>query len=345
MTAPQDVPATLNDPDLIAALYDAAAHSHQWFAAWQTLCAAMGAQAGALRRHRGANRGIETLAALNWPMVASTGAQAGACGREQATAGHCDTLPIILRTAANIAGDDGVELVLVWPGPAEGESVHRAQAALTLFGRHIAAALRLEQGLAAERAASAMLTAALDTHPHGVVLVTCDGTVLFANAASRALTQAACMTLGPDLAGIGPMLPHEARRLAELVADVGAGGLGGCTRITPRTGASGFAAIIDPLPVDLLNPASPGQTRLVRISLRDLGATTDTSSALLMELFGLTAAEAGIVPQLISGESVTLIAQSRGASVNTVKSQAAKVLGKTGAANLRALATMISALG
>ncbi len=63
-----------------------------------------------------------------------------------------------------------------------------------------------------------------------------------------------------------------------------------------------------------------------------------------MDLFGLTAAEAAIVPQLLEGDTAHLIAQSRGVSAATVRGQAARVLAKTGAANLRALATMVTAL-
>jgi DNA-binding NarL/FixJ family response regulator len=48
---------------------------------------------------------------------------------------------------------------------------------------------------------------------------------------------------------------------------------------------------------------------------------------------------------LLEGDSITLIAQSRGVSAATVRAQAAKLLEKTGAANLRALASMIAALG
>jgi DNA-binding NarL/FixJ family response regulator len=108
-----------------------------------------------------------------------------------------------------------------------------------------------------------------------------------------------------------------------------------------------LAAIVDPLPLSLAavaQPAGRGQS-LVLITLRDLSATSDSAASHLMDLFGLTAAEAGIVPQLLAGDSVSLIAQSRGVAVSTVKAQAAKVLAKTGAANLRALATMIAALG
>jgi DNA-binding CsgD family transcriptional regulator len=51
------------------------------------------------------------------------------------------------------------------------------------------------------------------------------------------------------------------------------------------------------------------------------------------------------LPQLLAGDSAALIAQSRGVQVATIRTQAARVLAKTGASNLRALASMVAALG
>jgi DNA-binding NarL/FixJ family response regulator len=80
------------------------------------------------------------------------------------------------------------------------------------------------------------------------------------------------------------------------------------------------------------------------VTLRDLTATIDVAPTQLMALFGLTPAEAAIVPQLVEGETAHVIARTRGVTVATVRSQIARVLTKTGATNLRALASMVAAL-
>jgi DNA-binding NarL/FixJ family response regulator len=127
---------------------------------------------------------------------------------------------------------------------------------------------------------------------------------------------------------------------------VGGGRAGGTARISRHAGGPVIAATVEPLPVRLETAlAGRWHRTLVMISLRDLGATADASPALLIDLFGLTAAEAGILPQLLAGDTASMIAQSRGVAVSTVKAQVSKVLAKTGAGNLRALATMISSLG
>jgi DNA-binding CsgD family transcriptional regulator len=218
--------------------------------------------------------------------------------------------------------------------------------ALDGVGRHVAAALRLEAQLAAERSASAIRGAVLDLYPHGVLIANGRGEVLFANVAAHALAAAGGLTLDGGRAALGNLRPAEAARLEALITSVAGGGPGGGARVT-RGELPMLAAIVDPLPLSLAavaQPAGRGQS-LVLITLRDLSATSDSAASHLMDLFGLTAAEAGIVPQLLAGDSVSLIAQSRGVAVSTVKAQAAKVLAKTGAANLRALATMIAALG
>jgi len=98
--------------------------------------------------------------------------------------------------------------------------------------------------------------------------------------------------------------------------------------------------------VAMLPVATPGphERGFVLITLRDLAATADIAACQLMELFGLTAAEAAIVPQLVEGETAHQIAQSRGVTAATVRGQMARILVKTKAANLRALATMVTVL-
>jgi DNA-binding CsgD family transcriptional regulator len=184
-------------------------------------------------------------------------------------------------------------------------------------------------------------SAALDRIRHGAIIVAADGRVLFANDAARKLAESGNFTIGADSAVLSVNHPEERARLAALIADAAAGRGSGSLRITRARPLGMLAALVSPLPIEAGARTEPG---MALVTLRDLAATADIAPAQLMDLFGLTAAEAAIVPQLLEGDTAHLIAQSRGVSAATVRGQAARVLAKTGAANLRALATMVTAL-
>jgi len=204
---------------------------------------------------------------------------------------------------------------------------------------------RLQGQLAAEKLANAICAAALDQQSHGSIIVTATGEIVFANSAAERLARSGGLVLSID--GATCTDKREAALLALLIESAAQGGPGGCTRISRGPKRPILAVTVSPLPVALnADMVSAGSvSSLALVSVRDLGATSDAGQAQLMELFGLTGAEAAIVPQLLSGDSISLIAQSRGVSPATVRAQAARLLDKTGAANLRALASMIAALG
>jgi DNA-binding CsgD family transcriptional regulator len=350
------------NPDLIAGFYAAATHADRWNGALSALCAAFDADQGLLYRQSRPSGLPTVVAARNWP------ASAGRVTLVPPAASRASPAAAILDSLLppQAGGRHIISATVMLDGTAlVGMGLHRQvdaphfteadRDALDGVGQHVAAALRLEALLEAERTACAIRSAALDQYAHGVLIATGSGTLVFANQAARAIAAAGGLVLGHGPACIGRMRPDEASKLEALITSVAGGGMGGCARIT-RAGMPVVAAIVEPLPAGMADPAliaglrasgldDAAGERLALISLRDLGATTDAAASYLIDLFGLTAAEAGIVPQLLAGETVSLIAQSRGVAVSTVKTQAAKVLAKTGAANLRALTTMISALG
>jgi DNA-binding CsgD family transcriptional regulator len=357
------------DPDLIAGFYAAATHADRWNGALSALCAAFHADKGLLYRQNRPSGSPTVLAARNWPASAGRVVLAApSTPRRSHPASGTSPASAILDSL--LQPQDGarhiISATVLLDGTAlVGMGLHRKtdaphftdadRAALDGVGQHVAAALRLEALLHAERTACAIRGAALDQSGHGVLIATGSGTLIFANQAAWAIAAAGGLVLGHGPACIGRLRPEEAARLEALITSVTGGGVGGCTRIT-RAGLPVVAAIVEPLPAGMADPAliaglraggmdDATGDRLALISLRDLGATMDAAASYLMDLFGLTAAEAGIVPQLLSGESMSLIAQSRGVALSTVKTQTARVLAKTGAANLRALASMISALG
>ncbi len=225
---------------------------------------------------------------------------------------------------------DGTAVGPVPPGTVLAENFSRPST-----GRQV-----VTRGRAGGRAGLAARGAVLDQMSHGAVIVGADQRILFANGAARRLAEHGGLTLGGKSGHLSADRPEEAARLACLVADAASGG-GGSMRLTRNPPHSMLAATVTMLPV--VTPG-PNERGFVLITLRDLAATADIAPCQLMELFGLTAAEAAIVPQLVEGETAHLIAQSRGVAVATVRAQAARILAKTGATNLRALATMVAAL-
>jgi DNA-binding CsgD family transcriptional regulator len=357
------------NPDLIAGFYAAATHADRWNGALSALCAAFNADKGLLYRQSRPSGQPTVVAARNWPAAAGRVILVPqAPPRRAGRAASAGPAPAILDALQPppAGGRHVISATVKLDGTAlVGMGLHRQvgapdfteadRAALDGVGQHVAAALRLQALLDAERTACAIRGAVLDQYAHGVVIATGSGMLIFANRAAGAIAAAGGLVLGQGPACIGRMQPDEAARLEALITSVTGGGMGGCVRIT-RAGLPVVAAIVEPLPAGMADAAliaglraggldDAAGERLALISLRDLGATMDAAASHLMDLFGLTAAEAGIVPQLLSGESVSMIAQSRGVAVSTVKTQAARVLAKTGASNLRALATMISALG
>jgi len=332
----------VQDSDLIAGFYDAAAHPERWINAWNAVCHAFEAEDGVLFEQEHPAAAPRILAATNWD-VATPGLMGEFCLPVDAPAlggfayrsraGHLLTTTVPLEGA----GRAGLGLHRAVTGS---EFASADRTALDTVARHVAAALRLEKLVVEERQASAMLGAALDQYSHGAVIVDAQGAILFANDPALRLAARGGILLGDRGDGLSCDQPEEADRLASLIYRAAVRGEVGSTRVTRRGGRAILAATVAPL------PGAPGaRSRPVLVTVRDLAATSDVAQADLMGLFGLTGAEAAIVPQLLAGDSAALIAQSRGVSVATIRAQAARVLAKTRAANLRALASMIAALG
>jgi DNA-binding NarL/FixJ family response regulator len=359
--------APLSDPGLIAGLYDAATGPAGWSAAGEAIRQAFGAETSVVYRQADSHQP---------PLMLAANQRAPEALRPALPEALRPALPEALRpglfealrpalfddfavtdgggafhtlcATIRLGGEDFARVGLHRPidGTPFTEADRKALEALTL---HIAGALRLHDMVQAtlqeERHASLVRGAALDRSRHGMVIVTAGGAVVFANGAAQRLARHGWISLSPAGLGCGDRV--EAARLAALIRAAAQGAAGGCARISRGPKQPILAATVAPLP---LGPAAdgdltPGRQALALVTLRDLGATSDAGQAQLMALFGLTAAEAAIVPQLLAGDSMPMIAQTRGVSPATVRDQAARLLAKTGAANLRALASMIAVLG
>ena len=353
------------DTDLIAGFYEAATDPAGWNSAWQAVCHAFGADIGLLFQQEGPRARPRMMALTDLTGAAPHG-DAGDVGALSPFAELLESIgyrgifsqwmapfdaacaPSVpthaLGAEIKLAGAARAGLGLRRPrGAPAFESADRF--ALDRISRHLAAALRLENALAQIAVASAARGAVLDQLSHGTVISDATGAIHYANDAALYLAASGGLVFGKAEAGLTCERPAEAAALARLLASAATGGAGGSTRIS-RNRLPILAVTVTPLRVSLSAPVAGKSGRGLALAIiRDLGATSDAPASQLMDLFGLTGAEAGILPQLLAGDSAALIAQSRGVAPATVRAQVARVLSKTGAQNLRALASMIAALG
>jgi DNA-binding NarL/FixJ family response regulator len=335
----------LQHPDLIAHFYEAAARPERWPERWDAalaaLCDAFEAEAGVLF-HQPRAESAPRLLALNPRSAASSTICHDTFLTDSFHAGP-DERGALHRLRASVDLDGGARAGLRLLRPTGAAAFDEGErTALDRVAQHLAAALRLEARLAVERLGSASRGAALDQLRHGALIVTGRSEILFANFAAESMAEGGGLRLGAGRNLVSCADAGEAAALAALVRAAARGRAGGSLRISRGPGKPILAATVTALPLSLA--ADIDATRaLALIIVRDLGATSDAGQAEFMSLFGLTGAEAALVPQLLAGDTASVIAKSRGVSAATVRAQVARILDKTGAANLRALAAMISA--
>jgi DNA-binding CsgD family transcriptional regulator len=136
--------------------------------------------------------------------------------------------------------------------------------------------------------------------------------------------------------------PPEVQALRGLVYAVTHGGAGGMLRVTRRTQPP-LAVLVAPLPTRL-HPAPALAPSLALVLITDPADSPILAAQALQQLFGLTAAEAGVALALVAGRSAEEIAAERGVSVPTVRTQIRQLLAKTGALHLRDLVRLLAGL-
>jgi DNA-binding CsgD family transcriptional regulator len=195
---------------------------------------------------------------------------------------------------------------------------------------HLRHAVALRQRLNhVDMLASAAL-AALDAQRHAILVLDQDAQVLHTNAAADVLLREGD-GLSCTLGKLQAATPAATGWLqAALAKAAGAGGLtvrAATSRLPRRSGRRPLAALVMPFSAE----AHWSLCRQPRILL----CITDPDTALvpsgrqMAELFGLTGAEAALAVDLLAGEDVREIAERRGRSIATVRSQLANLMAKT----------------
>lgn len=234
------------------------------------------------------------------------------------------------------------------------EAVHVRM--LERLAPHLRRAMLLGDRLGREGAGRAVAgLAALDGLAIGVVVVDAALRVRFANAAAEAMAGRdgpyRFVQRTPLDRSIALTATHRAdsAALAALARDVAVeGAAGSAVGLRDASGAPAVAALVSPLPGRMLRASDEPGGRVAGqalVLLRDMRPRRlNLPPGLLIDLFGLTRAEAEVALALVGGETKEAVAASRGARVTTVRTQVRAVLAKTGAANLRDLERLLATL-
>jgi DNA-binding CsgD family transcriptional regulator/PAS domain-containing protein len=208
---------------------------------------------------------------------------------------------------------------------------------------HVQRALQLRRRLGHLETQAQTGFTSLDALALGVVVVTADDAIVFANTTAETLAHSdEGLRLGGRLSGLGAMQPREAQALRGLVYAVTHGGAGGMLRVTRRTQPP-LAVLVAPLPTRL-HPATALAPSLALVLITEPADSHRLAVPALQQLFGLTAAEAGVALALAAGHSAEEIAAERRVSVPTVRTQIRQILAKTGALHLRDLVRLLAGL-
>ncbi|KXU86994.1 hypothetical protein CI15_16685 [Paraburkholderia monticola] len=208
---------------------------------------------------------------------------------------------------------------------------------------------------------SSLGAGALDALPIGVIVVDREMRILYNNAEAAALLSDSQSGLSSGRPRPGTVTsafrlfarhPDDDAQLCRLVAAASRGGAGGGMQIHARPGVSPgdstmLSALVCPALRHLSSSTQPNMgTGVVHgaatVLTRHLLRPSSPPVGLLIDLFGLTRAEAEVAVALAGGVTAEDVARTRRVSLDTVRSQIRTVLRKTGASGLRDFERLIA---
>lgn len=201
---------------------------------------------------------------------------------------------------------------------------------------HLQNMLVMRRHLRMQRTAARITAEALHTVTAGMVICDERARLLFANAAAEALAAEGGIVLPGAGQAIAGSRPEQTTRLRAMVASAARGEPGGALGLHDDNGGR-LLLVVSPLP-GLLGDA-PGRAL---VAIRSERSAFTAEPQMLIALFGLTPAEADLAWSLMQNESLRDIRARRGVSENTVRTQLARVLDKTGTANQRELVRLLA---
>jgi DNA-binding CsgD family transcriptional regulator len=212
---------------------------------------------------------------------------------------------------------------------------------------HMQRSVQLYLRLASVEARCSAAEEALDHLPFGVILVDAGGKVLFLNRSAEAVAAAADgLTVREGM--LSAATSSETRALGRLIAEAAATGTGagtspgGAMALSRPSMSSSLPVLVAPLRGQLTLLADRRAAAAVFVTDSERCATV--SGRRLVELFGLTPAEAQLAVALLAGKRLGRIAADRGVQLPTVRNQLRAVLAKTGTGRQAELVLLLAGL-
>jgi DNA-binding CsgD family transcriptional regulator len=196
---------------------------------------------------------------------------------------------------------------------------------------HLQRAVAVQRHMSQTDLLAAAALDALDTLQQAVLLLADDGGVLHANASAEALLRAADGFAARD-GLLGAATPALTERLHTVIAcaagKCGAPARAGWLRLPRSDGGTALSLLAAPIRQDA--HWSLRKRPAVVVCVADPDSRGAIPGRTMMDLFGLTGAEAALANDLLAGKPLRDIALERRRSLNTVRTQLASLMGKTG---------------
>jgi DNA-binding CsgD family transcriptional regulator len=196
---------------------------------------------------------------------------------------------------------------------------------------HLSRAMLLQRRLHGLTQDNRIVLDALEKLSVGMIAVDAQATLLFANSTAERLLGAG-LGLTCRQGCLGATDPTKESELRRLIQQAGLAALGrlseaGGVLALPRIEGRPLSLLVCPLRPHAL---TLGPTPAALIIFGDPDASPSTSTQALIELYGLTLAEARLMAALVDGERLEHYADRQGISVNTARTQSKQIFAKTG---------------
>jgi DNA-binding CsgD family transcriptional regulator len=197
---------------------------------------------------------------------------------------------------------------------------------------HLSRAMLLQRRLQGLTQDNRIVLDALGKLSVGMIAVDAQATVLFANPMAERLLHAGLgLTCRQGCLGVSD--PTKDGELRHLIRQAGLAALGrsretGGVLALARPNGRPLSLLVCPLRPHALTLGASVPAALLIFS--DPDASPSTSTQALIELYGLTPAEARLMTALVDGERLENYADRRGISINTARTQLKQIFAKTG---------------
>lgn len=208
------------------------------------------------------------------------------------------------------------------------------QALIPHFKRALQLRLKLRNS-----SSSPSQTLVLEALSFGAIICNSDAGIVYANAAAEAIFQRRLgLVFKSRQKTIGTRAAAENQKLLQLIYRAATSNASGSVVLTNSRGVRSLIVLATPMPRSPKHDLGSGHAML---AVRSLEAQAQFDAARLIQLFGLSPAQAALAMQLYEGKSFDEIAIKRGVKVTTLRTHYAEILSRTGSKGLRDLVRML----